>query len=239
MRLFASLLLAPLTVGTAVAIVDLGGLEHGLASRMALAQETTSQNPFERRGPDLRDDAPSAEDPFVTIEPDRFPPAETATVGRCGPDSSLARAGLRKPEMAVAICAQDFSALDDEWLYIIYYVKGFNDFLEERGSFMDPTSACSRAAAPGRVIGLVREAANYLLGLSETTTNPRLEQMLAPFKEDWMRVPLIFMELNQWEREGRLDATSIASLGMCGDPEFQHFWSRAVAYAQRIPGTTQ
>ena len=158
----------------------------------------------------------------------------------CGPSSSLARAELRKPAMAVALCEGRFGDLDREWLFILHYIRGFNEFLEERGSFMDPTGACSRAVEPRASLGLIYGVIDRALsGDFAVVDDARLKAMLEPFLEDWKRAPFVIWELNVWKREGRLDATSVVSRGMCGDPAFRRFWRKAIEYSKRIPAVGQ
>ncbi|WP_299612525.1 hypothetical protein [uncultured Tateyamaria sp.] len=158
--------------------------------------------------------------------------------GGCGPETSLGRAELRKPQLATDLCKKEFGKLDKEWLFILYYISGFNEFLEDRGAFMDPTGACSRAVEPRQSLNLTYEVIDFVLsGGQGLGTNPKFERMLEPFFENKWRAPLVFVELNVWKREGRLDATSVASRGMCGDPKFKQFWESAIEYAKRVPGT--
>lgn len=189
------------------------------------------ENPFlsEKVEPGPRSE--QGEDPFRSSRDDT-----TFKLTDCGPTSTLDKAELRKPEIAAKLCEGRFADLDNEWLFILYYVRGFNEFLEERGSFMDPTGACSRAVEPRASLGLIygvidRAISGDLSGLEDE----RLKAMLKPFEEDWKRAPFILWELNVWKREGRLDATSVASRGMCGDPAFRLFWRKAIEYSQRVP----
>lgn len=186
----------------------------------------------------LQQDPEAAPDPFGTHN-EKSVDAGAAEEG-CGPGTSLGRAELRKPEMAAALCEGRFSDLDEEWLFILYYVSGFNEFLEDRGAFMDPTGACSRAVEPRQSLDLIYQAIDFVLRRGkDLERDARLEKMLEPFFEDFRKVPFILMELRVWKREGRLDATSVASRGMCGDPKFKLFWGKAIEYAKRVPGTTQ
>ena len=161
-----------------------------------------------------------------------------SSLGGCGPETSLGRAELRKPNLAIKLCEGRFSELDTEWLFILYYITGFNEFLEERGAFMDPTGACSRAVEPRHSLNLIYEVIDFVVSGGEGLhDDSRFERMLEPFMENKWRIPLVLIELNTWKREGRLDATSVASRGMCGDPKFKLFWKQAIEYAKRVPGT--
>ncbi|WP_424991434.1 hypothetical protein [Fluviibacterium sp. S390] len=211
------------------------------ASAATAQQSSMFINPFKQ---DSAGTPPISEERTQT-NPFGDTPTNSSTVApRCSSATSLGRAELRKSDMALALCESRYTDLDDEWVFILSYVSGFNEFLEERGSFMDPTGACARVAEPRHRLGLTYEitdyATDYLLGrLAPSERIERLDEMLKPFREDWKRIPFILRELNIWSREGRLDATSIATRGMCSDPEFQFFWSRALEYAQRVPGTDQ
>lgn len=220
-----------------------------LSSYIVLTAGQEKKNPF------LADDAteePEDKEPPATLQQeshDSSSPFENnfssgskdgLANGRCGPDTSLGRAKLRKPRLAEALCERRFNDIDGEWLFVVYYVTGFNEFLEERGAFMDPTGACSRAVEPRQSLNLIYEAIDFLLGKGSTVEqDARYEKMLGPFIKNWRMIPFVLMELNAWKREGRLDATSVASRGMCGDPKFKLFWSNAIDYAKRVPGTEE
>lgn len=202
--------------------------------RFFLVQERASQaNPFvSAPDHDGNPESVTTTDPFSDDR--QGSPSDKAE--DCGTSSTLARAELRKPAIAEALCKGRFSELDKEWLFIVNYVRGFNEFLEERGSFMDPTGACSRAVEPRASLGLVYEAIEAALsGNFRAVDDSRLRAMLEPFIEDWRRAPFVMWELNVWKREGRLDATSVASRGMCGDRAFRLFWEKAIEYSKRVP----
>jgi hypothetical protein len=241
LKAFAVGAFATLAAGSSVLAADgRTDILHSPVPDAVFVEVQASGNPFERRPPvppragetsgsDLASDDPAAGG--VLQQKDG--------ASKCGASGSILRAQLRKQEMANSLCANDYDAIDPYWLFNLYYIKGFNDFLEERGAFMDPTGACSLAAEPRHALGLFYEMIDYVLGRSDDMGDPRMEEMLKPFREDWVRAPLVWLELKVWEREGRLDATSVVSRGMCGDPEFKRFWDSALVYAQRVPGTTQ
>jgi len=209
-----------------------GSLKTTEPDRLIVRVKSTMENPFlseQRR--DEPEVGQRGDNPFHGPEDDRL-----GTASGCGPTSTLANAELRKPEIAATLCESRFEDLDDEWIFILYYVRGFNEFLEERGSFMDPTGACSRAVEPRASLGLVYGVIDRALsGDLSALEDERFKAMRKPFEEDWKRAPFIVWELNVWKREGRLDATSVASRGMCGDPAFQLFWRKAIEYSQRVP----
>ena len=179
---------------------------------------------------DIKNPFGSAEDEAVT----RVAPV----MGDCGPTSTLVRAELRKPEIAAELCSHSFGALDGRWIFILYYVKGFNEFLEERGGLVDPTGACARAAEPRRALNLIYKVIDTILGRGDQVGDVRgLKKMIEPFREEPKRIFFLLRELSVWEKEGWLDATSVASRGMCSDPAFKLFWANALDYAKRLPGS--
>jgi len=204
-----------------------------------LAASAVEESPFQRSQP-----APPRPPPPHAVERNPFGEAtkedrsrDESVAGDCGPESTLARAELRKPEIAARLCRQDYAALDDKWIFILYYVKGFNEFLEERGSYIDSTGACARAAEPRRALGLIYKVIDTLQGKGDHFgQDAEIQKMLRPFREDWRRIPFVLYELSIWQKEGGLDAASVASRNMCSDPAFELFWSNAIQYAMRLPG---
>ncbi|MCC2098412.1 MAG: hypothetical protein KDJ29_16070 [Hyphomicrobiales bacterium] len=203
--------------------------------------ETDPTNPFKRK----KQPAVSGSAPSVGTSSDVSPfsrkdgPIE-ATQGGCGSDSALSRAELKKPDLAQSLCDGEFADLDQKWVFVVAYVKGFNDLLEERGSFLDPTGNCTRAAEPRHSLDLIYQAIDTLRGKGDRfDENADMTKMLQPFREDWRRLPFILYELSVWQREGKLDAMSVASNSLCIDPSFKLFWRQALKFSQRLPGTVE
>lgn len=192
--------------------------------------KTDVESPFSARG-----SAGDNQDPFQGgVQPSKPKP----DVISCGADSSLAFAKLRKPVMAELLCEKRYSDLDSEWLFVLYYVRGFNEYLQDKAAFKDPTGACARAAEPRRGLNLIYTVIDTLLGRGDKVDeNADVKKWLEPYLKDWTRLPFLLRELRAWSKEGELDAASVASVGMCDDPAFKLFWFSALEYAKKLPGT--
>lgn len=185
--------------------------------------------PFSASRSDETETEPFQESPATQPKPD---------IVSCGADSSLAFAKLRKPVMAELLCEKRYKELDSEWLFVLYYVRGFNEYLQDKAAFKDPTGACARAGEPRRGLNLIYTVIDTLLGRGDKVDeNADVKKWLEPYMKDWTRIPFLLRELRAWSKEGELDAASVASVGMCDDPAFKLFWGSALEYAKKLPGT--
>jgi hypothetical protein len=188
-----------------------------------------AESPFSSRRSEVAKREPFQDSPETSPKPEAI---------SCGADSSLAFAKLRKPVMAELLCEKRYKELDSEWLFVLYYVRGFNEYLQDKAAFKDPTGACARAAEPRRGLNLIYTVIDTLLGRGDKVDeNADVKKWLEPYLKDWTRLPFLLKELRAWSKEGELDAASVASVGMCDDPAFKLFWGSALEYAKKLPGT--